>query len=416
MPDIIEKMDNRNSNHRSRSGAKKEGFKKGAAGKPERRFDKKEGDRKNFDGKPKRDFGGDSKKPPFGKPERRFDDKGERKHFDDKPKRSFGGDNKKPSFGKPERRFDNKPKRDFGGDTFEGEKPKKKFADRGERAKHYANKNEKSELKRGSFERGERAPYNPNKAKNYKKDYSKQKVTNAEKGLTRLNKYIANAGICSRREADDLIKSGCVTVNGKVVTELGFTVKANDEVNYSGARIKTEKHVYLLLNKPKDYITTAADERGRKTVMELVGDACKERIYPVGRLDRNTTGLLLFTNDGELTKKLTHPKHEVEKLYHVELDKNLKQDDFIKIKEGVELEDGFIKPDEIAYTGETKREVGIKIHSGRNRIVRRTFEHFGYDVLRLDRVMFAGLTKKNLPRAKWRFLTDKEVAFLKMLK
>ena len=298
-------------------------------------------------------------------------------------------------------------------------KSKKLFADRGERAKHYANKNERSQAKKSSFERGERAPYDPSKPKNYKKDYSKKKdvtVTNADKGLIRLNKYIANAGICSRREADDLIKSGCVTVNGKVINELGYTVKATDEINYSGARIKSEKHVYLLLNKPKDYITTNEDDRGRKTVMELVAGACKERIYPVGRLDRNTTGLLLFTNDGDMTKKLTHPKHEIEKLYHVELDKNLKQDDFAAIREGIELEDGFIKPDELAYTGETKREVGIKIHSGRNRIVRRIFEQMGYDVLRLDRVMFAGLTKKNIPRAKWRFLTDKEISFLKMVK
>lgn len=350
-----------------------------------------------------------------------------KKDFNDKPKRSFDRDTTSDkSFDKPKRgfsakeerpAFSDKPKRSFNKD---GEaKPKRTFADRGERAKFYADKNERSKEKKSSFERGERAPYDPNKPKNYKKDYSKKKavvVTNADKGLIRLNKYIANAGICSRREADDLIKSGCVSVNGKVITELGFTVKATDEVNYSGARLKSEKHVYLLLNKPKDYITTADDERGRKTVMELVAGACKQRIYPVGRLDRNTTGLLLFTNDGELTKKLTHPKHEIEKLYHVELDKNLKQDDFMKLKEGLELEDGLIKPDEVSYAGETKREVGIRIHSGRNRIVRRMFEHLGYDVLRLDRTMFAGLTKKNLPRAKWRFLTDNEVSFLKMLK
>src|ERR1700756_249212 len=404
-------MDKRNSNHRSKFGAKKPSFKKESTDKPKRDFAGR-GERPQYTDRPKRNFDKDFS----DKPKRGFDKSGS-----DKPKRSFDkdfSDRPKRGFDTGERSsFADKPKRSFAKD-FEGAEgaPKKKFADRGERAKHYANKNEKSELKRSSFERGERAPYDPNKKKNYKKDYSKQKVTNADKGLIRLNKYIANAGICSRREADDLIKSGCVTVNGKVISELGYTVKATDEINYSGERIKSEKHVYLLLNKPKDYITTNADERGRKTVMELIDGACKERIYPVGRLDRNTTGLLLFTNDGDLTKKLTHPKHEVEKLYHVELDKNFKQDDFIKIKEGVELEDGFIKPDEIAYTGETKREVGIKIHSGRNRIVRRTFEHFGYDVLRLDRVMFAGLTKKNLPRAKWRFLTEKEVSFLKMLK
>jgi 23S rRNA pseudouridine2605 synthase len=241
------------------------------------------------------------------------------------------------------------------------------------------------------------------------------KKTFAEQGLIRLNRYIANAGICSRREADDLIATGCITVNGKVITELGYKVKATDEVNYSGQRLKTEKHRYVLLNKPKDYITTADDDRGRRTVMELVSGACKERIYPVGRLDRNTTGLLLFTNDGEMTKKLTHPKHRVQKLYHVELDKNLKHDDLLKIQAGVELEDGFIKPDEVSYAGESKREVGILIHSGRNRIVRRIFEGLGYDVLRLDRIMFAGLTKKDLPRGHWRHLTEKEIAFLKMV-
>ncbi|HXU25688.1 MAG TPA: pseudouridine synthase [Bacteroidia bacterium] len=445
-------MDKRNSSSRSKFGAKKSSFKKDSSDKPKRNFADK-GERAPYSDRPKRSFDKDSSDKPKrsfdreggDKPKRNFADKGERTGYADRPKRSFdkestdrpkrsfdreGGDKPKRNFSdkggrssfgdKSKRSFSDRPKRSF--DKEEGAeegKSKKLFADRGERAQHYANKNEKSQLKRSSFERGERAPYDPSKPKNYKKDYTKKKeatVTNADKGLIRLNKYIANAGICSRREADDLIKSGCVTVNGKVISELGYTVKATDEINYSGERIKSEKHVYLLLNKPKDYITTNADERGRKTVMELIDGACKERIYPVGRLDRNTTGLLLFTNDGDLTKKLTHPKHEVEKLYHVELDKNFKQDDFVKLKEGVELEDGFIKPDEVAYTGETKREVGVKIHSGRNRIVRRTFEFLGYDVLRLDRVMFASLTKKNLPRAKWRFLTDKEVSFLKMLK
>lgn len=400
---------------KSSSDRPKRNFDRDATDKPKRDFADK-GERTGYADRPKRSFDKDSS---TDKPKRSFDREG-----GDKPKRSFSDKGGRPSFGDKPKRFDrgfsDRPKRSF--DKEEGAeegKPKKLFADRGERAQHYANKNEKSQLKRSSFERGERAPYDPSKPKNYKKDYTKKKeatVTNADKGLIRLNKYIANAGICSRREADDLIKSGCVTVNGKVVSELGYTVKATDEINYSGERIKSEKHVYLLLNKPKDYITTNADERGRKTVMELIDGACKERIYPVGRLDRNTTGLLLFTNDGDLTKKLTHPKHEVEKLYHVELDKNFKQEDFVKLKEGIELEDGFIKPDEVAYTGETKREVGVKIHSGRNRIVRRSFEHLGYDVLRLDRVMFASLTKKNLPRAKWRFLTDKEVSFLKMLK
>ncbi|HEX7412458.1 MAG TPA: pseudouridine synthase [Bacteroidia bacterium] len=401
-------MDKRRPQGGSKFGAKRSSpFKKDFKDKPKRSFDKDTTSDKGFD-KPKRSFSERGERPSFAdKPKRSFD----RDATEEKPKRNFADRGKRPSYA-------DKPKRSFDRDATE-EKPKRNFADRGERAKFYADKNERSKEKKSSFERGERAPYDPSKPKNYKKDYSVKKapaVTNADKGLIRLNKYISNAGICSRREADDLIKSGCVSANGKVISELGYTVKATDEVNYSGAVIKSEKHVYLLLNKPKDYITTADDERGRKTVMELVAGACKQRIYPVGRLDRNTTGLLLFTNDGELTKKLTHPKHEVEKLYHVELDKNLKQEDFVKLQEGIELEDGLIKPDEVAYTGETKREVGIKIHSGRNRIVRRIFEALGYDVLRLDRVMFAGLTKKKLPRAKWRFLTDNEVAFLKMLK
>jgi 23S rRNA pseudouridine2605 synthase len=393
-------MEKRRPQGGSKFGPKKSSpFKKDFNDKPKRSFDKDNTSDKSFD-KPKRSFNKDAS----DKPKRNFSDKGERPSFSDKPNRRFSKDSSSPLLG-----------RGTGGEA----KPKRAFADRGERAKFYADKNERSKEKKSSFERGERAPYDPSKPKNYKKDYSKKKdvvITNADKGLIRLNKYIANAGICSRREADDLIKSGCVSVNGKVISELGYTVKATDEVNYSGARLKSEKHVYLLLNKPKDYITTADDERGRKTVMELVAGACKQRIYPVGRLDRNTTGLLLFTNDGELTKKLTHPKHEIEKLYHVELDKNLKQDDFMKLKEGLELEDGMIKPDEVSYAGETKREVGIRIHSGRNRIVRRMFEHLGYDVLRLDRTMFAGLTKKNIPRAKWRFLTENEISFLKMLK
>lgn len=315
--------------------------------------------------------------------------------------------------------------------------PKEKRRDRKEqyssKNKKTGPRNEKTFFKKPEgkdFER-EKKPYRkdlsdkPRYDKNYsdkkkpfRKDLAKNKPakqTFAQQGLTRLNKYISNAGICSRREADELIATGCVSVNGKVVTELGYKIKDGDVVSYEGTQLKTEKHVYVLLNKPKDYITTSDDEKGRRTVMELVAGACKERIYPVGRLDRNTVGLLLFTNDGELAKKLTHPQHNIQKLYHVELDKNLKHDDLLKIREGIELEDGFIKPDEAAYAGETKREVGIMIHSGRNRIVRRIFEGLGYDVLRLDRVMFAGLTKKDLPRGRWRHLSEKEVAFLKML-
>ena len=236
-------------------------------------------------------------------------------------------------------------------------------------------------------------------------------------GTVRLNKYISNAGICSRREADDLISSGVIQVNGKTITELGYKVKPTDVIKYGGQTLKKEKMVYLILNKPKDYITTFDDPQQRKTVLELIQGACKERVYPVGRLDRATTGLLLFTNDGDLTKKLTHPKYGVRKIYHVELDKALKRTDFDKIAEGIELEDGPIKVDEISYVadGSNKKEIGIELHSGKNRIVRRIFEHFGYNVRKLDRVILGPLSKKDLPRGRWRLLTDAEVGMLKMI-
>lgn len=230
----------------------------------------------------------------------------------------------------------------------------------------------------------------------------------------RLNKYIAHAGICSRREADKLIAAGLITVNSKVVTEVGTKIDPADDVRYNGERLGNERKVYLLLNKPKDYVTTVDDPHAKKTVMELVDRACKERIYPVGRLDRNTTGVLLFTNDGDLTRRLTHPSFSKKKIYHVFLDKNLQHTDLNKIAAGIELDDGLIQPDAIAYASQdNKREIGLEIHSGKNRIVRRIFEHLGYKVTKLDRVYFAGLTKKNLPRGRWRFLTEKEIIMLK---
>jgi 23S rRNA pseudouridine2605 synthase len=229
----------------------------------------------------------------------------------------------------------------------------------------------------------------------------------------RLNRYIANAGICSRREADQLIADGLIKVNNKVVTEMGFKVKPGDEVKYENKVLKREKFVYVLLNKPKDFITTTDDPEERKTVMDLVKNACDERIYPVGRLDRNTTGLLLLTNDGELAEKLSHPSHNVKKVYQVEIDKPITDEDFEKIKEGVDLEDGKAYVDDLAIITPDAQVLGIEIHLGRNRIVRRIFESLGYTVLRLDRVTYAGLTKKDLPRGNWRFLTEKEVIQLK---
>jgi 23S rRNA pseudouridine2605 synthase len=231
----------------------------------------------------------------------------------------------------------------------------------------------------------------------------------------RLNKFLANAGICSRREADEFILSGAVTVNGQVVTELGTKVLRTDEVVFHGAPVSLEKKVYVLLNKPKDYVTTSDDPQQRKTVMDLVKNVCPERIYPVGRLDRNTTGVLLLTNDGDLASKLTHPKFLKKKVYHVFLDKNVDPQDMERIKEGIDLEDGEVHADANEYCNENdKSQVGVEIHSGKNRIVRRIFESLGYRVVKLDRVQFAGLTKKNLRRGDWRFLTEKEVEMLRM--
>ncbi|TKD61012.1 pseudouridine synthase [Flavobacterium sp. ASW18X] len=268
-----------------------------------------------------------------------------------------------------------------------------------------------SNNKGGSFKK---KPFNKGGSKPFK---SAPKKTNSNPDLIRLNKYIANAGICSRREADTFIAAGNVTVNGKPVTELGYKVKKTDDVRFDGRRLNPEKKEYVLLNKPKNFITTTNDERGRRTVMELISSASNNRLYPVGRLDRNTTGLLLFTNDGELAKKLTHPKHNVRKIYHVHLDKALTMRDLQQIMEGLTLEDGPITVDEVSYVqGATKNEVGIEIHSGKNRIVRRIFEHLGYTVVKLDRVVFAGLTKKDLPRGHWRFLTEQEVINLGMIR
>jgi 23S rRNA pseudouridine2605 synthase len=234
-------------------------------------------------------------------------------------------------------------------------------------------------------------------------------------GLIRLNKYISNAGICSRREADKIIADGLITVNGEVITELGHKVSLDDDIRYQGRQLNPERKVYLLLNKPRGFVTTLDDPHAERTVMQLVQNACKERIYPVGRLDMQTTGVLLFTNDGELAKKLTHPSFEKEKVYHVQLDKDMTIDDLNRIKDGFELEDGFIAADDIQMIDQTDaRHIGIEIHSGKNRIVRRIFNHLGYNVVRLDRVMFAGLTKKDLPRGRFRFLTQQEVNFLKM--
>ena len=268
---------------------------------------------------------------------------------------------------------------------------------------------------RGGGYRQHTPGYDPNAKYSLKKriEYKEENFDPTEP--LRLNKFLANAGVCSRREADEFIQAGVVTVNGEVVTELGTKILRTDEVKFHDAPVSLEKKVYVLLNKPKDYVTTSDDPQQRKTVMDLVKDVCPERIYPVGRLDRNTTGVLLLTNDGDLASKLTHPKFLKKKVYHVHLDKNITAHDLQQIRDGITLDDGEIKADAVDYADERdKAQVGIEIHSGKNRIVRRIFESLGYRVTKLDRVQFAGLTKKNLRRGDWRFLTEKEVDMLRM--
>lgn len=270
-------------------------------------------------------------------------------------------------------------------------------------------------------ERRDASPRKPGaqKPKTYSNKPFKPRLKKApvDDGTIRLNKYISNAGIASRREADELIKSGLAQVNGKVITEMGYKVQPGDVVKFDGKVISAEKNVYILLNKPKGFITTTKDEKDRKTVMDLVANATTARVFPVGRLDRQTTGLLLFTNDGYLTKKLTHPSHSVRKVYHVKLNKKLTQADLELIRKGVRLiPEGVAVVDNVSFIeGKPKDEVGIELHIGWNRVVRRIFEKLGYEVELLDRVAFGGLTKKNLKRGDWRKLTDKEVSFLKML-
>ena len=240
------------------------------------------------------------------------------------------------------------------------------------------------------------------------------KIRKADDEKIRLNRFIAHSGVCSRREADELIGNGSITVNGKVVTDLGTKVSAGDDIRYKNKRLSAEKKVYILMNKPKGYVTTVEDPHADQTVLDLIGDACTERVYPVGRLDKATTGVLLLTNDGDLTGKLTHPKYKRKKIYHVFLDKAVTRNDLNLLTEGVEIEEEIIAADAVSYADtEDKSQIGIEIHSGQNRIVRRMFEKLGYKVKKLDRVYFAGLTKKNLPRGKWRFLNDKEISMLK---
>ncbi len=371
-----------------------------------------------------------------------------------KPARKYGADstdkNRNSSENSDKRRYsaENGEKKPYGtgsrGKTAGGDdRPFKKFAPRGEGTRPDARRSDTGEDRRplrsrttgeGKYSKpkdGERTytdrprssedrPARVMRSRNNKGDDTRPKThkkVGADNDLIRLNRYISNAGICSRRKADELIAAGVVSVNGEVVSELGAKINpSKDVIRYNGETLKREKMVYVLLNKPKDYITTTEDPQERRTVMHLVEKASKERIYPIGRLDRNTTGLLLMTNDGDLADKLSHPRNSITKLYQVELSKNLTQGDLNKISFGLELEDGLIKPDAVTYVqGGTKREIGIQIHSGKNRIVRRIFEHLGYEVVKLDRTIYANLTKKDLPRGRWRYLEESEVIQLKHL-
>lgn len=386
---------------KSFSGPKKN-YKSSGNSSPGKRYEDREGDSKSFSrdrrsssdqsDRPKRTFRDDN-----SAPKRTFRDD------NSAPRRTFRDDNSAPK--RTFREDNSAPKRNFKDDN-SGPRTVKKVIRRGEDTEKKVVS--KRRISDSSEARENTKPQRPRMPKK----------TAPVSDTIRLNKYISNAGVCSRREADMYIKAGNVTVNGKIVTEMGYQVKPHDEVRFDDTAINPEAKRYVLLNKPKDYITTLDDERGRKTVMELVSNACKERIYPVGRLDRNTTGLLLFTNDGDLAKKLTHPKHNIHKLYHVTLDKNLTSADMKKIADpGFLIEDIPVFVDHISYVeGSPKTEVGVEIHSGRNRIVRKVFESLGYSVTKLDRVIFAGLTKKDLPKGRWRHLSDQEVINLRMIK
>ncbi len=382
------------------------GSERGGFGKP--RFDDK---KKERSGSSRFESRGSSK--PYGEKRSRYRNdqaenrpSGERKFSKPYPRpreeggKSRVGDDRKKTFGPRKERSVEKPPR------HEGERNQRPgFVKREDKPAGKRNKFGKAEGERPSFvqSRLQKQRVQP--------DYEEQKHNDDD--LLRLNRFIANSGVCSRREADNLITMGLISVNGKVITELGFKVKRSDEVRYEGRRLKAEKPVYILLNKPKGYITTTDDPEERKTVMHLIADACKERVYPVGRLDRNTTGLLLLTNDGELADKLTHPSYNAKKIYKVELDKPITKTDFEKVAAGVHLEEGKAIVDDLAIVSDDKKTIGIELHIGWNRIVRRIFESLGYDVVKLDRVVYAGLDKKNIGRGEWRFLKPAEVSLLK---
>ena len=416
------------------------------------------GERRSFGGeRPRRSFGENSERRSYGEGSRNFG--GERRSFDGE-KRSFGSDRSRRSFGEnSERRSYGEGSRNFGGErkSFGSDRPRRSFGENsekrsyGEGSRNFGGERRSFDGERRTFN-GDRKPFgrkpaggrgfNSAKKSFTKKDFNyfrneeesginkmieRRPQLNADlysdndmvnipiKEEVRLNKYIANSGVCSRREADNFILAGVVTVNGEVVTELGTKININtDDIRFNGERLKGEAKVYIVMNKPKGYVTTASDPHADKTVMDLL-KGCPSRVFPVGRLDKNTTGVLMFTNDGEIAEKLTHPSYDKKKIYQVSLDNKLKREDFEQILQGVELSDGIIAADELEYIeDDDHRKLGIEIHSGKNRIVRRIFESLGYEVKALDRVYFAGLTKKGLKRGEWRYLTEGEINLLRM--
>ena len=372
-------------------------------------------ERKPFDGE-RKPFDRDRK--PFERDRKPFDR--DRKPYGDRPsfdreRKPFDGERK--PFDRDRKPFD-RDRKPFDRDRKPFDRDRKPFGDRPSSDRERPS----FDRERPSFDR-ERRPYGDRPSFNRERPSFDgprrvvKKTPSAPKrddGLVRLNKFIANSGICSRREADEYITAGLVSVNGTIISELGVRVSPNDDIRFNGERLKGEEKVYIVMNKPKDFVTTLSDPNAEQTVMDLIAGKCTQRVYPVGRLDKQTTGVLLLTNDGELADKLTHPSNNRKKIYHIVLDKNLSKPDFDAILKGIELEDGLIFADSLSYVDEDNAQVGLEIHSGRNRIVRRIFEHLGYKVKRLDRVYFAGLTKKNLRRGQWRFLTDQEATMLKM--
>ena len=392
------------------------------------------GERKSFGGdRPRRSFGDNSERRSFGEGSRNFGGErrsfdGERRSFDgerrsfgsDRPRRSFGENSERRSYGEGSRSFGGE-KRSFGGERKSFGSDRKPFGRKPAAGRGGFNSGKKSFNKKdfNYFRNEEESGINKmiERRPQLNADlYSDNDMVNIPiKEEVRLNKYIANSGVCSRREADNFILAGVVTVNGEVVTELGTKININtDDVRFNGERLKGEAKVYIVMNKPKGYVTTASDPHADKTVMDLLKN-CPSRVFPVGRLDKNTTGVLMFTNDGEIAEKLTHPSYDKKKIYQVSLDNKLRREDFEQIISGVELTDGVIAADELEYIEEDDhRKLGIEIHSGKNRIVRRIFESLGYEVKALDRVYFAGLTKKGLKRGEWRYLTEGEINLLRM--